>query len=89
MQKEQRKRVEKDNRDRRTHDQDDPEHDNNRDFNLQHFPDKKRFARKTEGFASYDDNDTLKSEFINLYDSILDSFYLFMICKVSLCFVFF
>ncbi|XWS30312.1 hypothetical protein CRYUN_Cryun24cG0106200 [Craigia yunnanensis] len=61
MQKEQRKRVEKDNRDRRTHDQDDPEHDNNRDFNLQRFPDKKRSGRKIEGFASYDDRDTLKS----------------------------
>ncbi|XWS44244.1 hypothetical protein CRYUN_Cryun15aG0027700 [Craigia yunnanensis] len=61
MQKEQRKRVEKDNRDRRTRDQNDPDHDNNRDFNLQRFPDKKRSGRKTEEFASYDDNDTLKS----------------------------
>ncbi|XVF58163.1 hypothetical protein PTKIN_Ptkin07bG0041300 [Pterospermum kingtungense] len=61
MPKEQRKRVEKDNRDRRTRDPDDPEHDNNRDFNLQHFSDKKRSGRKTEGFASYDDKDTLKS----------------------------
>ncbi|XP_022774459.1 paired amphipathic helix protein Sin3-like 2 [Durio zibethinus] len=61
MQKEQRKCVEKDNRDRRTRDQDDSEHDNNRDFNLQRFPDKKRSGRKIEGFASYDDRDTFKS----------------------------
>ncbi|XP_022740685.1 paired amphipathic helix protein Sin3-like 2 isoform X3 [Durio zibethinus] len=60
-QKEQRKRMEKENRDRRTRDQDDLEHDNNRDFNLQRFPDKKRSGRKIEGFASYDDRDTLKS----------------------------
>ncbi|GMI67047.1 SIN3-like 2 [Hibiscus trionum] len=62
MQKEQRKRVEKENRDRGTRDLDDPKHDNNnRDFNLQHFPDKKRDGRKIEGFASYDDRDTFKS----------------------------
>ncbi|OMO52741.1 Paired amphipathic helix [Corchorus olitorius] len=60
MQKDQRKRVDKDNRDRRTRDQDDTEHDN-RDFNLHRFPDKKRSGRKVEGFASYDDRDTLKS----------------------------
>ncbi|GMI99169.1 SIN3-like 2 [Hibiscus trionum] len=61
MRKEQRKRVEKDNRDLRIRDHDDPEHDNNRDFNSQRFPDKKRSGRKVEGFASYDDRDTLKS----------------------------
>ncbi|KAK8566032.1 hypothetical protein V6N12_059575 [Hibiscus sabdariffa] len=61
MQKERRKRVEKENRDRRARDLDDPKHDNNRDFNLQHFPDKKRDGRKIEGFASYDDRDTFKS----------------------------
>ncbi|XP_017636091.1 paired amphipathic helix protein Sin3-like 2 [Gossypium arboreum] len=61
MQKEQRKHVEKEIRDRRTRDQDDPEHENNRDFNMQHFPDKKRTGRKIEGFASYDEKDTLKS----------------------------
>ncbi|XWS40811.1 hypothetical protein CRYUN_Cryun17cG0027500 [Craigia yunnanensis] len=61
MQKEQRKRVDKDNRDRRTRDQDDHEHDDNRDFHLQRFPDKMRSGRKIEGFASYDDRDTLKS----------------------------
>ena len=70
MHKEQRKRVEKDSRDRRSRDQDDrePDHDNNRDFNLQRLPDKRKSARKVEGFgvnanlASYDDKDTLKSE---------------------------
>ncbi|KAI9153728.1 hypothetical protein LWI28_015603 [Acer negundo] len=67
MQKEQRKRVEKENRDRRS-DQDDREveHDNNRDF-MQRFPDKKKSAKKSEGhgansnFSSYDDKDALKS----------------------------
>ncbi|MBA0714762.1 hypothetical protein Golax_013718 [Gossypium laxum] len=61
MQKEQRKRLEKENRDRRTRDLDDPKHDNNRDFNLQRIHDKKRYGRKIEGFASYDDRDTFKS----------------------------
>ncbi|KAL4379199.1 hypothetical protein GQ457_02G011470 [Hibiscus cannabinus] len=60
MQKEHRKRVEKENRDRRTRDHDDLEHEN-KDFNMQRFPDKKRSGRKIEGFASYDDKDTLKS----------------------------
>ncbi|KAK8534022.1 hypothetical protein V6N12_047422 [Hibiscus sabdariffa] len=60
MQKEQRKRMEKDNRDLRIRD---PEHDKNGDFNSQHFPDKKRSGRKVEGFASYDDRDTSKSMF--------------------------
>lgn len=68
MQKEQRKRMEKEIRDRRTRDQDDPEHENNRGLNMQHFPDKKRSGRKIEGFASYDEKDTLKSESINLFD---------------------
>ncbi|KAG4151231.1 hypothetical protein ERO13_D04G052000v2 [Gossypium hirsutum] len=61
MQKDQRKRVEKDSRDRRTREHDDPEHDNNRDFNLQRFPDKKRLGRKIEGFASNDERETFKS----------------------------
>ncbi|MBA0601021.1 hypothetical protein Gorai_004213, partial [Gossypium raimondii] len=60
MQKDQRKRVEKDSRDRRTREHDDPEHDNNRDFNLQRFPDKKRLGRKIEGFASNDERETFK-----------------------------
>ncbi|KAH9739826.1 Paired amphipathic helix protein Sin3-like 2 [Citrus sinensis] len=51
MQKEQRRRAEKENRDRRNRDQDDREieHDNNRDFNLQRFPDKKKSIKKVEG----------------------------------------
>ena len=57
--------MEKDNRDRRTRDQGDPEHENNRDFNLQRFPDKKRSGRKVEGFASYDEKDTFKSKLSN------------------------
>ncbi|TYH99630.1 hypothetical protein ES332_A11G079500v1 [Gossypium tomentosum] len=61
MQKEQRKRLEKENRDRRTRDLDDSKHDNNRDCNLQRIHDKKRYGRKIEGFASYDDRDTFKS----------------------------
>ncbi|XP_039005441.1 paired amphipathic helix protein Sin3-like 2 isoform X2 [Hibiscus syriacus] len=61
MQKEQRRRVEKENRDRRIRDLDDPKHDNNRDFYLHRFPDKKKHGRKIEGFASYDDRDTFKS----------------------------
>lgn len=76
MHKEQRKRVEKDSRDRKSRDQDDrePDHDNNRDFNLQRVPDKRKSARKVEGFgvsanfASYDDKDTLKSESTMLFD---------------------
>ncbi|KDP45427.1 hypothetical protein JCGZ_09676 [Jatropha curcas] len=67
--KEQRKRAEKENRDRRNRDQDDrePEHDSNRDFSLQRFPDKRKSSRKVEGFginsniSSYDDKDNLKS----------------------------
>ncbi|XP_039024409.1 paired amphipathic helix protein Sin3-like 2 isoform X2 [Hibiscus syriacus] len=77
MQKEHRKRMEKDNRDLRICDNNDPEHENNRDlrirdnndpehgnnrdFNSQRFPDKKRSGRKDEGFSSYDDRDTSKS----------------------------
>lgn len=72
MQKEHRKRVEKENRDRRTRDLDDSKHDNNRDFNLQRIHDKKRYGRKIEGFASYDDRDTFKSE-----SATFDWFYLF------------
>lgn len=84
MQKDQRKRVEKDSRDRRTREHDDPEHDNNRDFNLQRFPDKKRLGRKIEGFASNDERDTFKSESINFFDSL----YSFIICKLSFLFLF-
>ncbi|KAK9925188.1 hypothetical protein M0R45_033520 [Rubus argutus] len=70
--KEQRKRFpEKENRDRRNRDHEDREveTDNNRDYNLQRFPEKRKSARKVEGFgananfASYDDKDTLKSKY--------------------------
>lgn len=75
MHKEQRKRSEKDSRDRRNRDQDDrePDHDNNRDSNLQRFPDKRKSGRKVEGFGinanfpSYDDKDSLKSESIMVF----------------------
>lgn len=74
MHKEHRRRTEKDSRDRRNHEQDegDPDHDNNRDFKLQRFVDKRKSARKVEGFGvhanfpSYEDKDTLKSESIIL-----------------------
>ncbi|KAL2939201.1 Paired amphipathic helix protein Sin3-like 2 [Bienertia sinuspersici] len=67
--KDQRKRVDKDSRDRRNRDLDDrePEHDNNRDFNMQRLPDKRKPARKAEGFgansilASSDDKSAVKS----------------------------
>lgn len=70
MHKEQRRRAEKENRDirNRDHDDRDPENNNSRDFNYQRLPDKKKSARKIEGFggnaniASYDDKDTLKSK---------------------------
>lgn len=78
LQKEQRKRAEKENN-RRNRDQDDREmeHDNNRDFNSQRFSDKKKPSRKVEGFgansnfASYEDKDALKSESIMLFDAQL------------------
>jgi paired amphipathic helix protein Sin3a len=76
MHKELRKRAEKEIRDRRNRDQDDrePDHDNNRDSNLQRFPDKRKPGRKVEGFGinanfpSYDDKDNLKSESIMVFD---------------------
>lgn len=68
--KEQRKRVEKENRDRRIHNQDErePDLDNIRDLNLQRFPDKKIYIKKAEDFGltadfpSHDDKDTLKGK---------------------------
>ena len=67
--KEQRKRVEKEGRDKRIRDQVDrePDHDNNGDLNLQHFPDKKKSVKKAEGFGltaelAYDDKDAVKSK---------------------------
>lgn len=76
MHKEQRKRAEKDSKDRSNGDQDerDPDHDNNRDFASQRFGDKRKSARKIEGFgmsanyASYEDRGTLKSESVMLFD---------------------
>ncbi|WCJ20882.1 Paired amphipathic helix protein Sin3-like 2 [Euphorbia peplus] len=67
--REHRRRAEKENRDRRTRDQDDrePEHDSNRDFSSQRFPDKRKSARRGEGFgvdshiSSYEDKDNLKN----------------------------
>ncbi|KAL7221258.1 hypothetical protein ACSBR1_023248 [Camellia fascicularis] len=69
MQRDQRKRAEKENRERRNRDLDyrEPEHDSNRDFNLQRFHDKRKSARKVEDFgvnpvlASYDDKEALRS----------------------------
>ncbi|XP_024185746.1 paired amphipathic helix protein Sin3-like 2 isoform X2 [Rosa chinensis] len=70
--KEQKKRFpEKENRDRRIRDHEDREveTDNNRDYNLQRFPEKRKSSRKVEGFgananfAPYDDKDTLKSKY--------------------------
>lgn len=84
MQKEQRRRAEKENRDRRNRDQDDREieHDNNRDFNLQRFPDKKKSTKKVEGFgansslASYDDKDALKSESVVPFNALMPTEFL-------------
>lgn len=52
--KEQRKRE---SRERRMRDQDEREHDldNNRDLNLQRFPDKKKSVKKAEGFGMASD----------------------------------
>ncbi|XP_024018495.1 paired amphipathic helix protein Sin3-like 2 isoform X1 [Morus notabilis] len=66
MNKEQRKRVEKETKERRNRDHDDREieNNNNRDFNIQRLPDRKKSARKVEGFggnANSDDKETLKS----------------------------
>ncbi|XP_062023478.1 paired amphipathic helix protein Sin3-like 2 isoform X2 [Rosa rugosa] len=70
--KEQRKRFsEMENRDRRNHDHEDREleTDNNRDYNLQRFPEKIKSSRNVEGFglnANFtpnDDKDTLKSKY--------------------------
>ncbi|KAI8032315.1 Paired amphipathic helix protein Sin3-like 2 [Camellia lanceoleosa] len=68
MQKDQRKRAEKENRDRRNCDQDykESENDSNRDFSMQRLNEKRKSARKVEDFgvnpvvASYDDKDALR-----------------------------
>ena len=72
MQKDQRKRAEKDSRERKNRDQDyrESELDSNRDFSVQRIYDKRKSARKVEDFgvnpvvASYDDKDALRSELI-------------------------
>ncbi|XP_010550095.1 PREDICTED: paired amphipathic helix protein Sin3-like 2 [Tarenaya hassleriana] len=64
MQRDQRKRVEKENRERRNRELDDREAEQD---NLQHFPEKRKSSRRTEGFeaysgpASYSEKDNLKS----------------------------
>jgi len=68
--KDQRKR-EKDSREKKNHDLDDREHeqDSNRDFNMQRLSDKRKPARKAEGFgaspvvATSDDKSALKSKY--------------------------
>lgn len=67
VQKDQRKRFEKDNRDRRNREVDDreSEHDTSRDFNSQRFPDKRKSARKVENYGMTslsEDRDALKSK---------------------------
>ncbi|KAE9449196.1 hypothetical protein C3L33_18906, partial [Rhododendron williamsianum] len=69
LQKDQRKRVEKDSRERRNRDHDyrESEHESNRKFSMQHPHDKRKSARKVEDFggnpalATYDDKDALRS----------------------------
>lgn len=72
LQKDQRKRVEKDSRERRNRDHDyrESEHESNRKFSMQHPHDKRKSARKVEDFggnpalATYDDKDALRSELV-------------------------
>ncbi|KAI4347649.1 hypothetical protein L6164_008441 [Bauhinia variegata] len=62
-----RKRVEKERKDRRIHDQDEREPDH--DINMQHSPEKKKCVKKAEGFGlttdftSHEEKDNLKSMF--------------------------
>lgn len=64
LQKEQKRRAEKENRDRRTHDQDYKEPDeNNEDLSMQRHTDKRKSARRVEDFGGpHEDKDALKSE---------------------------
>ena len=72
MQKDQRKRAEKDNRERRNRDQNyrESELDSNRDFSMLRIHDKRKSARKVEDFRvntivpPYDDKDALRSELV-------------------------
>ncbi|XAR51803.1 hypothetical protein NMG60_11006541 [Bertholletia excelsa] len=67
MQKDQRKRVEKENRERRNRDQDcrESEHDSSRDFGIQRLHDKPKSSRKVEErnplSASCDDKDVMRN----------------------------
>ena len=77
--KEQRKRAEKESKERRNRDHDDREAENNinRDFNIHRHPDKKKSARKVEGFggnANNDDRDNLKSESVTYAEMIKNVF---------------
>lgn len=65
LHKEQKRRAEKESRDRRTHDQDykEPDNENNEDLSMQRHTDKKKSARKVEEFGGpHEDKDALKSE---------------------------
>lgn len=65
LHKEQKRRAEKDNRDRRSRDQDyrEPDNENNGDIGMHRIADKRKSARKVEEFGgTYDDKDGVKSE---------------------------
>lgn len=65
LHKDQKRRAEKENRDRRTNDQDykEPDNENNEDLSMQRHTDKKKSARKVEAFGGpHEDKDALKSE---------------------------
>ncbi|KAH0707948.1 paired amphipathic helix protein Sin3-like 2 [Solanum tuberosum] len=64
LHKEQKRRAEKESRDRRTHDQDykEPDNENNEDLSMQRHTDKKKSARKVEEFGGpHEDKDALKN----------------------------
>lgn len=65
LHKEQKRRAEKENRDRRSRDQDyrEPDNENNGDISMLRIADKRKSARKVEEFGgTYDDKDGVKSE---------------------------
>ncbi|XP_060193680.1 paired amphipathic helix protein Sin3-like 2 isoform X1 [Lycium barbarum] len=64
LHKEQKRRAEKESRDRRTHDQDykEPDNENNEELSMQRHTDKKKSARKVEEFGGpHEDKDALKN----------------------------
>ncbi|XP_009617907.1 paired amphipathic helix protein Sin3-like 2 isoform X2 [Nicotiana tomentosiformis] len=64
LHKEQKRRAEKDNRDRRSRDQDyrEPDNENNGDIGMHRIADKRKSARKVEEFGgTYDDKDGVKN----------------------------